>query len=103
MFLSKSEILLLDEHTVALDPRNASKVMELTQRFIGEYGLTAMMVTHNMQQAIDYGNRLLMLDKGEVILDVSGLEKNQLTVEKLVDRFHEIRKTSFQNDEALLN
>lgn len=101
--LSKPEILLLDEHTAALDPRNASKVLELTQRFIGEYGLTAMMVTHNMQQAIDYGNRLLMLDKGEIILDVSGEEKTQLTVEKLVDRFHEIRKASFQNDEALLN
>lgn len=101
--LSRPEILLLDEHTAALDPRNAAKVLELTNQFINEYELTAMMVTHNMQQAIDCGNRLLMLDEGEIILDVSGEEKKNLTVDKLVQKFHEIRKKSFQNDEALLN
>jgi len=101
--LSRPEILLLDEHTAALDPRNAAKVLELTKKFIEEYHLTAMMVTHNMQQAIDYGNRLLMLDEGEVIFDVSGEEKKKLTVEGLVDKFHQIRKKSFLSDEALLN
>lgn len=101
--LSRPEILLLDEHTAALDPRNAAKVLELTKKFIEEYQLTAMMVTHNMQQAIDYGNRLLMLDEGEVIFDVSGEEKSKLTVEGLVEKFHQIRKKSFQSDEALLS
>ncbi|MDA3852225.1 MAG: ATP-binding cassette domain-containing protein [Spirochaetaceae bacterium] len=100
--LSRPELLLLDEHTAALDPKNASKVLELTDKFISQYKLTAMMVTHNMQQAIDYGNRLLMLDGGEVIFDVSGEMKKNLTVEALVKKFHEIRKTSFKSDEALL-
>lgn len=101
--LSRPEILLLDEHTAALDPRNAAKVLELTDKFIKDYSLTAMMVTHNMQQAIDFGNRLLMLDEGEIILDVSGEEKKTLTVDKLVQKFHEIRKKTFQNDETLLS
>lgn len=101
--LSRPEILLLDEHTAALDPRNAAKVLELTKQFIEDYHLTSMMVTHNMQQAIDFGNRLLMLDEGEIILDVAGEEKAGLTVESLVDRFHQIRKKGFQSDEALLS
>ncbi len=103
MVMSRPELVLLDEHTAALDPRNASKVMELTLQFINEYNLTAMMITHNMQHAIDYGNRLIMMDKGEVIMDIGGEEKKSLTVQKLVDKFHEIRKEEFLNDEALLN
>ncbi len=101
--LSQPEILLLDEHTAALDPKNAAKVLELTCHFIEKYQLTAMMVTHNMQQAIDYGNRLLMLDKGQVIFDVSGEEKKKLTVDLLVKKFHEIKKGNFLSDEALLS
>ncbi len=103
MSLSRPELVLLDEHTAALDPRNASKVLDLTNRFIDEYGFTVMMITHNMQQAIDYGNRLLMMDEGRIILDINGEEKKQLTVDTLVKRFHDIRKKSFATDKALLS
>jgi putative ABC transport system ATP-binding protein len=100
--LSRPDLLLLDEHTAALDPRNAQIVLDLTQKFITDYNLTAMMITHNMKHAIDYGNRLLMMDKGEIILDVSGEEKKQLTVDALVKKFHEIRQTEYATDEDLL-
>ncbi len=103
MVMSRPTLILLDEHTAALDPKNASIVLELTRRYVEEYRLTAMMITHNMQHAIDYGNRLLMMDKGEVILDVAGEEKNSLTVDGLVDRFHRIRHRDLESDEARLN
>ena len=77
------------------DPKNAQVVLDLTTRFITDYKLTTMMITHNMNQAIQYGNRLLMMDGGEIILDVKGQEKKDLTVEKLVERFHQIRKKEF--------
>ncbi|HUZ16751.1 MAG TPA: ATP-binding cassette domain-containing protein [Spirochaetia bacterium] len=102
MVLSHPSLILLDEHTAALDPKNAQIVLDLTTRFISEYRLTAMMVTHNMSHAIKYGNRLLMLDQGEIILDLEGKEKSDLTVEKLVEKFHTIRRKSFESDEALL-
>jgi putative ABC transport system ATP-binding protein len=101
--LSRPDLLLLDEHTAALDPRNAQIVLDLTQKFISDYNLTAMMITHNMKHAIDYGNRLLMMDKGEIILDVSGQEKRDLTVEALVKKFHEIRQVEYATDEDLLS
>lgn len=103
MVMSRPELILLDEHTAALDPRNASKVMELTLQFIEEYNLTGMMITHNMQHAIDYGNRLIMMDKGDVIMDIQGDEKKEMTVSGLVEKFHAIRKEQFLNDEALLS
>ncbi len=103
MVLSRPALILLDEHTAALDPRNAAKVLELTKRFIEEYKLTAIMITHNMAHAIEYGNRLLMLDAGEIILDIQGEEKKDLTVDKLVDKFHQIRRKDFENDEVLLS
>ena len=103
MALSKPELVLLDEHTAALDPRNAGKVMELTDRFIEEYGFTVMMITHNMQQAIDHGNRLLMMDEGRIIVDISGEEKKNLTVDRLVKKFHDIRKKDFATDKTLLS
>jgi putative ABC transport system ATP-binding protein len=103
MVLSRPQLIMLDEHTAALDPKNAAKVLELTEQFISEYNLTAMMITHNMQHAIDMGNRLLMMDKGEIILDVSGDEKKSLTVSKLVEKFHKIRHSDFISDEALLS
>jgi putative ABC transport system ATP-binding protein len=102
MVLSHPALILLDEHTAALDPKNASIVLTLTQKFIREYRLTAMMVTHNMAQAIEYGNRLLMMDKGEVILDIAGDEKKRLTVDALVKKFHELRRESLDTDEVLL-
>jgi putative ABC transport system ATP-binding protein len=103
MVLSKPELILLDEHTAALDPKNAQIVLDLTSRFIKEYNLTTIMITHNMSQAIEYGNRLLMMDKGEIILDVEGGEKKHLTVDKLVKKFHEIRHKTFETDEVLLS
>jgi len=103
MVLSEPSLVLLDEHTAALDPKNAQIVLDLTSRFISDYRLTSMMITHNMSQAIKYGNRLLMMDRGEIILDVSGEEKRDLTVEKLVEKFHEIRHTELENDELMLS
>lgn len=103
MVLSRPELVLLDEHTAALDPRNAEIVLRLTTLFVKEYGLTTLMVTHNMQHAIDLGNRLLMMDSGEVVLDIRGDEKQNLTVEKLVAMFSKVRNKQFTNDEALLS
>lgn len=103
MVLSKPDLVLLDEHTAALDPKNAQIVMDLTLASISKYQLTTMMITHNMQHAIAYGNRLLMMDKGEIIYDVAGEEKKSLTVEKLVQKFHEIRNEQLENDELLLS
>jgi len=103
MVLSKPDLILLDEHTAALDPKNAQIVLELTHKFIREYKLTSMMITHNMSHAIEFGNRLLMMDKGEIIFDVEGEEKQALTVEKLIEKFHQIRHKSFENDRTLLS
>lgn len=98
--MSKPAILLLDEHTAALDPANADLVMKLTKQFAEEYNLTVMMVTHNMQHALDYGNRLLMMDKGRIIWDVSREEKAGLTMNTLIEKFREIK---VNNDQMLLN
>jgi putative ABC transport system ATP-binding protein len=103
MVISEPSLVLLDEHTAALDPKNAEIVLELTSRFIREYGLTSMMITHNMSNAIKYGNRLLMMDRGEVIFDVSGEDKRKLTVEKLVNRFRELRRSDIDSDEIMLS
>ncbi|TSK06674.1 MAG: ATP-binding cassette domain-containing protein [Geobacter sp.] len=102
MVLSKPSLILLDEHTAALDPKNAEIVLELTNKFISEYNLTAMMITHNMSHAIEFGNRLLMMDGGEIIFDIEGEEKKALTVEKLIQKFHELRHKTFENDRTLL-
>ena len=85
--LNKPKILLLDEHTAALDPKTAHKVLEITNKIVNENKLTTLMITHNMNDAIKYGNRLIMLDSGKVILDVSGKEKENLTVETLLEKF----------------
>lgn len=100
--MSKPALLLLDEHTAALDPTNAALIMKLTRKFAEEYNLTVMMVTHNMQQALDYGNRLLMMDGGEIIYDVSGKEKQKLTLDDLAQKFREIKKSSMTNDQMVL-
>ncbi|MCQ2982846.1 MAG: ATP-binding cassette domain-containing protein [Treponemataceae bacterium] len=100
--MSKPKLLLLDEHTAALDPTNAAIVMELTRRFAKEYGLTVMMITHNMQHALEYGNRLLMMDAGEVILDIDGDEKANLTMDEIQKRFRAIKNKDLNNDQMLL-
>ena len=102
MVLSRPDLILLDEHTAALDPKNAELVLNMTTKFVNEYKLTTMMITHNMSHAIKYGNRLLMMDGGEIILDVEGDDKKALTVEKLVSKFHEIRHKDLATDEILL-
>ena len=102
MVLSNPDIALLDEHTAALDPHNAAIVIDLTTQFISEHRLATLMITHNMNHAIAYGSRLLMMDAGEVIIDVSGADKAKLTVPKLLEMFSSIRRKAFENDEVLL-
>lgn len=97
--MSRPSLLLLDEHTAALDPTNADIVMKLTKQFAEKYNLTVMMVTHNMQQALDYGNRLIMMDKGNIVLDISGEQKKNLTMENLTEEF---KKIKINNDQMLL-
>ena len=100
--LEKPKLLLLDEHTAALDPKTAKKVLELTDEIIKERELTALMVTHNMKDAIAHGNRLIMMMEGKIILDIQGEEKKQLTVKNLLDQFEKASGEEFSNDSALL-
>lgn len=96
-------ILLLDEHTAALDPARAELITNLTKEIVQQYGLTTLMVTHNMQQAIDVGNRLIMMDKGQIILEVDEKAKKGLTVEKLLAEFQRVRGEHLVNDRAVLS
>ncbi len=100
--MSHPKLLLLDEHTAALDPKNARIVMELTEKYIEKEKLTCMMVTHNMQFALEFGNRLVMMDGGHIILDVSGDEKRRLSVKDLVDEFKKKRGSGYTPDNGLL-
>ena len=101
--LKKPRLLLLDEHTAALDPRTAEKVLHLTRDIVAENNLTTMMVTHNMRDAIAYGNRLIMMHEGRVILDIRGEDKKNLTVEMLMEQFARASGGEFSNDRALLS
>lgn len=101
--LKKPKLLLLDEHTAALDPKTAEKVLQLTDRIIKEGKLTTLMVTHNMRDAIKYGNRLIMMHEGRIILDIKGEEKQKLTIENLLQRFGKASGEEFANDRALLS
>ena len=101
--IKQPKILLLDEHTAALDPKTAAKVLEISQRLIDENHLTAMMVTHNMKDAINYGNRLIMMHEGRIIFDISGEDKKKLTVDDLIQKFSQTSGEEFSNDRALLN
>lgn len=100
--LKKPELLLLDEHTAALDPKTAANVLELSDKIIAENNLTAMMVTHNMHDAIIHGNRLIMMNEGKIIYDVRGEEKKNLTVEQLLKKFEEVSGGELDNDRMLL-
>ena len=100
--LKKPKVLLLDEHTAALDPKTAAKVLELSDRIVSEHRLTTLMVTHNMKDAIVHGNRLIMLDAGRVILDIRGEEKQKLTVPDLLARFSQASGEELENDRMLL-
>lgn len=96
------QILLLDEHTAALDPKTASKVLEITDRIVQENGLTTIMITHNMRDALKYGNRLLMMSHGKVVVDVKGEEKKKLTVDDLLAMFTKANKDDFLSDSQIL-
>jgi putative ABC transport system ATP-binding protein len=100
--MSRPSLLLLDEHTAALDPRNAELVMDLTMRFARDYKLTVMMITHNMNHALQLGNRLLMMDGGEIIMDIEAEEKSKLTTADLVQRFRDIKNKELATDAMLL-
>ena len=101
--IQRPKLLLLDEHTAALDPKTAAKVLELSEKVIRENNLTAMMVTHNMNDAIVHGNRLIMMSEGQIILDIGGEEKKKLTVEDLLQKFEQVSGEKFANDKALLS
>jgi len=101
--IQKPRLLLLDEHTAALDPKTAAKVLEISDKIIADHHLTAMMVTHNMKDAIVHGNRLIMMHEGRVILNIAGEEKKKLTVEDLLHQFEKVSGEEFANDKALLS
>ncbi len=101
--IQKPKLLLLDEHTAALDPKTAAKVLELSDKIISENNLTALMVTHNMKDAITHGNRLIMMSEGKIILDISGEEKKKLTVENLLEKFEQVSGSKLENDRMLLS
>ena len=101
--LQKPKLLLLDEHTAALDPRTAAKVLELSDKIVEENHLTTMMITHNMKDAIAHGNRLIMMDTGHVVLDISGEEKKKLTVSDLLTLFSKASGTEANDDKLLLS
>ena len=101
--LQKPKLLLLDEHTAALDPKTAQKVLDATQRIVEKDGLTTLMITHNMRDAIAYGNRLIMMYDGHVVVDVSGEEKKKLTVEQLLALFSQASGSDEANDKLLLS
>lgn len=100
--LEKPKLLLLDEHTAALDPKTAAKVLEVTDRIVQRDGLTTIMITHNMKDAIAHGNRLVMMHEGHIIYDVAGEEKKKLTVSDLLHKFEEASGDEFANDRMML-
>ncbi len=101
--LKKPKLLLLDEHTAALDPATAAKVLELSDKIVEENQLTTLMITHNMSDAIRHGNRLIMMNEGRIILDVRGEEKAHLTVKELVDKFAALAGAPIESDAVLLS
>ena len=101
--MRKPKLLLLDEHTAALDPKTAAKVLETTDKIVNQHKLTTMMVTHNMRDAIRHGNRLIMMSEGRIVVDVSGEEKQKLTVEELLHKFEEVAGKDSVSDRMVLS
>ncbi|HNW04104.1 MAG TPA: ABC transporter ATP-binding protein [Oscillospiraceae bacterium] len=101
--IKEPKLLLLDEHTAALDPATAKKVLDLTDRVVEEHHLTTLMITHNMREAIRHGNRLIMMNEGKIILDISGEEKKRLTKQDLLDKFAEVSGSGLETDRVLLS
>ena len=100
--VTKPKLLLLDEHTAALDPATAEKVLKITKEIIAEKNITTMMITHNMQSSLDLGNRTIMMDSGRVILDIKGKERSQMTVPDLLELFKKESNKELDNDRMLL-
>ena len=100
--MNRPRLLLLDEHTAALDPKTAAKVLEITDRIVTENHLTTLMITHNMRDAIAHGNRLIMMHEGKIVVDVEGEEKKALTVETLLSLFNQASGKEFSSDRAIL-
>ncbi|MEJ2136192.1 MAG: ATP-binding cassette domain-containing protein [Desulfofustis sp.] len=100
--LVRPEVLLLDEHIAALDPKTAGQILSLTREIVAEQGLTTLMITHNMKHAIEFGNRLIMLHQGRIILDVSGEKKRSLSVDDLLHQFYKVQGEELANDSMLL-
>ena len=101
--INRPKILLLDEHTAALDPKTAAKVLEITDKLVKENHLTTLMVTHNMHDAIAYGNRLIMMHEGRIAVDISGEEKQKLTINQLLALFQQASGSEFTNDKVILS
>ncbi|HQQ89045.1 MAG TPA: ABC transporter ATP-binding protein [Oscillospiraceae bacterium] len=101
--LREPKLLLLDEHTAALDPATAQKVLDLTDRIVEEHHLTTLMITHNMKDALRHGNRLIMMNEGKIILDISGEEKQRLTKQDLLSKFAEVSGSGLETDRVLLS
>jgi putative ABC transport system ATP-binding protein len=100
---SQPKILLLDEHTAALDPATADRILTRTGEIVGDQQLTTLMITHNMQQALTFGSRTLMLHKGQLILDIDAAERQGMTVQDLIDKFSTVRPEALMDDELLLS
>ena len=101
--MNPPKLLLLDEHTAALDPGTADKVLNMTKRIVEDNHLTCLMITHNMQSALELGNRTLMMDSGNIVLDISGEERQGLTVEGLLEKFNAGAGKKLDNDRILLS
>ena len=101
--LNRPKLLLLDEHTAALDPKTAAKVLEITDKLVTENRLTTLMITHNMHDAIAYGNRLIMMHEGRIVVDVSGEEKKKLTIAQLLGLFEQASGSAFTSDKVILS
>lgn len=100
--INPPSILLLDEHTAALDPNSAEKILKLTEEIVKENNITCLMITHNMQAALDYGNRTIMMNNGSIIYDTKGEDRDSLTVKDLLDRFKEVSGKALDNDRMLM-
>jgi putative ABC transport system ATP-binding protein len=100
--IHKPKVLLLDEHTAALDPNTARKILEITNSLVASYQVTTVMITHNMADALTYGNRLIMLDHGQVILDLSEDEKKNYTSEKLIEQFKLLKRQELEDRLVLI-
>ena len=101
--LVKPKLLLLDEHTAALDPKTAAKVLDATEKIVNRDNLTTLMITHNMKDAIQHGNRLIMMYEGRIVIDVSGEEKKKLTVPQLLELFSKVSGSDEADDKLLLS